>query len=304
MGTLLQSPDNATLRAIKLGAIVGCNQKSGSDLLNCLQSIDAEQIQQGAYSTMTYPAFVFDVAVINQLPQRYFETGDFKKCNLLIGYNNIEEFFLASSEISDELIQSLLYGNMTALNLALQLRLGVNNSTADQIIQIYVPTNKQNDSTINYFIYFNMMITDFKYKCPTYQLAEYVTRYNSSVYAYMYSQGNSVFKSKFGMPPVDGAVHTEEIPAVFGDYLKISSQFSFTNDERVFSEQLVRYWGNFVTMSKPSLSNEWPSYMQTSSNLFSRNLYNLRGNSIRNTNIFTYDSVCQFWNSLVLSNYS
>ncbi len=251
---------------------------------------------------MSYPAFVLDVAVINQLPQRYFETGDFKKCNILIGYNNFEEIFLAPFELSDEFINSLLYGNMTTLNLALQRRINIDKQTADQIIQTYVPVNKQNDFTVNYYIYFNIIITDYQYKCPTFQLAEYMSRYNKSVYAYVFAQRFSQIST---VPPVDGAAHSEELFVVFGDILQTNIQVNIKDEERVFGEKLVRYWGNFIAMNRPSLNNEWLSYTEKSSNnLFSRNLINLKVNAIKNTNVFTYDPICKFWNSLVLNNYS
>ena len=93
---------------------------------------------------------------------------------------------------------------------------------------------------------------------------------------------------------------------VFGDILQTNIPVNIKDEERVFSEQLVRYWGNFISMKKPSLSNEWPSYTDISSNynLFSRNVINLRVNAIRNTNVFSYDPLCKYWNSLVFNNYS
>ena len=188
---------------------------------------------------------------------------------------------------------------MTALYEALQLRISVDKPTADKMIQIYVPAYKQNDYTINYFQYFCMIITDYQYRCPTLQLAEYMSRYNLNAYAYVYAQRLRISTA----PPVDGAAHADELNLVFGDLLRNDTPIAFTNDERAFTEQLVRYWGNFISTNKPSASNDWPRYTDQTSNMFSRNVNFIKMNSTRNSNFLTYDSICQFWNTLVLNNY-
>ena len=287
LDTSLYTSDEATLKSNSIGTKLGCNQTNNQGLLNCLQSIDAKYLNLVAGSFLKYPSFVLDSYVFNQMPQKLFESGNFKRCSILTGYNTIE--------ISNEETQSLTYGNMSTLKQVLKKRLEINDNIIDKIIQLYIPSNNMNDYTINYFVYYIKVITDYQYKCPAFQLAEYFVKYNLNAFVYHY--GHRISGSTFA--PIDGATHADEIVMMFGNILS-PEESVYTDDERMLSEQMVKYWSNFIINENPSANNEWKKYYERLGFLFNRNVHSLRATSIANTNVLTTETICKFWNSLVL----
>jgi carboxylesterase type B len=284
-GTLILKPYQSSLISIKLGNSLGCT----GELLGCLQSKSFKLINLISTGFMTFPSFVLDSVVFEGEPKKLFENGHFKRCNILTGSNNYEELSLASIEIGNELINDILYGKMSSLRMALKKRLNLDEFYLDKIINLYVPFNKILDRTINYFYYFIEIITDFQYRCPTYQLADYYSKYNKDAYVYLYGHKLSVNEG----PPIDGAGHNEELPIVFGEPLVDNS---YTEEERVFSEQIIKFWSSFVNNDKPSM-NQWLKFNDKLLT-FTRNVIYLKNGSIKNTNIYPdTDEKCKFWST-------
>jgi len=293
--TNVLTPVQATSITASIASAFGCKNTSSNnaDVLNCLQNINATAYNSLAALLQTYPAFVLDPIVFPSLqPKELFKKNQFKKCNILIGSNNYEQLSLAPKELTNEQIQGLVYGNFSMLLATLQKRLPQYNlNNLNQIINMYVPFNKQNDPTINYYIYFVEIITDYQYRCPTNQLAEYYTFINDAyVYLFTHRPAMSI------LPPVNGAAHLDDIYFMFGYYLMDNSTDSNYGD-RALSEQILQYWSNFVSYQMPSLTNQWLSYNEKKI-IFSRNILNLNNfNSIKN-NVFNAiaDFKCQYWN--------
>ena len=143
---------------------------------------------------------------------------------------------MAPTEISNDLINELLYGKISSLKIALKKRLNIDDNYAERIIQLYVPFQKLYDKTINLYYYFIEIITDYQFKCPTFQLGEYYSRYNN-VFVYLYGHRSSASDD----PPVDGAANGDEIEMMFGMPLWESS--SYSDSERMFSENIVNVSG-------------------------------------------------------------
>ena len=182
---------------------------------------------------------------------------------------------------------------MSSLRTALKKRLNLDDFYLDKIIHLYVPFNKMLDRTTNYYYYFVEIITDYQYRCPTYQLAEYYSKYNKDAYVYLY--GHKLSASDY--PPMDGAAHGEELPIVFGEPLADNSYY--TEEERAFSEQIIKYWSSFVSSDKPgiNLQNQWPKFHDKLLT-FTRNVIYLKNGSIKSTNIYPDTDVkCKFWNT-------
>lgn len=286
--TLLLRPTDANGVSAKIGAKVGCNQKANADLLACLQTADKTKVNTAAVYLISYPAFVLDPEVFDQLPKDIFNQGKFKKCNVLTGYNTYEEASLAADEIGSY-IKALKAGQMSALKSALKKRLYINDTTADLIINFYVPNDEQNNSDVDYYNYFIDIITDFQYKCPTAQLSEIISRNQKNAYTYTYGHKASYDDSNF-----DGAAHGDELEFVFGAPLFDTK--TYTQAERAFSEKLVRYWGNFVKNEKPTANDEWLKFGTSDSSTI-RNVLFLKAGGIKNYQYSTTDRICQFWNN-------
>ena len=69
---------------------------------------------------------------------------------------------------------------------------------------------------------------------------------------------------------------------------------TYKSDEKLFSEQMISYWTNFVKYDKPSLNNEWLKYSETANSTINRNVFFLRMNQNKNTNFKTNDETITF----------
>jgi carboxylesterase type B len=288
--TMLLTSDQATKLTSKMASNVGCNKKVNQDLLNCLKSKNTDKINQVASKLYDYPSFTLDPNVFDQLPRNLFKSGNFKKCNVLTGSNTNEEGMLLDGEIS-QYVADLEKGIKSSFINALKKRLLINDTIANQIANAYVPYSLT--GTINYINYFEQIITDYQYRCPTNNLADYISKNNKDAYIYIYGHKSSDSPSNYDI--YDGAVHADEIAYVFGEPL--ASVSKYTLDEKNFSLKLVQYWTSFIINGTPTLDNSWLKY-NANTNTNNKNINFLESNNISNIIYSTSDPKCTFWNNL------
>jgi acetylcholinesterase len=147
--------------------------------------------------------------------------------------------------------------------------------------------------TINYVKYFEQIITDYQYRCPTNNLADYFSKNNKDAYVYIYGHKSSDSPSVYDF--YNGAVHADEIAYVFGEPL--SSKSKYTLDEKKFSLKLIQYWSSFIINGMPTADNSWLKY-NANSNINNKNINFFKSDNISNIIYSTSDPKCTFWNNL------
>lgn len=313
----LRTPEKATLEAVKVGEELDCDTSNSTELFTCLQAINAKTFYEAASLDFgklvdLFMPEIFDGEVFTKQPRELFESGEFKKCNLLIGTNDYEFLAFVSDQsfMSFSKLNKTLRYNPGKLPYNLTSYYKKYNFTRkyqfyNKMLEMYVPENKRNNKSANVLDSFIDMITDESYKCPTYLLADYYSSRNLSTYVYMY--GHRISTSD--LPPVDGAGHGEELSMVFAEPLSIkkpplisgnshsSTTHNYSLSERVFTEQIVNYWTNFIKNGNPNAknNNSWPLYKDSAS-INERNIYFLKANGIKNTKFNISDEKCLFWN--------
>ena len=152
---------------------------------------------------------VLDDNVFSQQPRQLIETGDFKRCDILIGTNTLEEIaFVTRGYINMTDLRTNLTYNPGSLPYDFDKyyqRYNLTNQTGfyDKIIEIYGLNNKNRSA--DFYLDYVEILTDECFKCPTYLLAEQYSKFNQNAYVYMYGQKLST--SDWG--PEDGAIHGE-----------------------------------------------------------------------------------------------
>jgi len=288
--TMLLKSDQATKLTSKMASNLGCSNKMNQDLLSCLKYKDTDKINQIASKLYEYPSFTLDSNVFDQLPRNLFNSGNFKKCNILTGSNTNEEGMLLDGEIY-EYVADLKKGIKNSFINALKKRLLINDTIANQISNAYVPSSLT--GTINYVKYFEQIITDYQYRCPTNNLADYFSKNNKDAYVYIYGHKSSDSPSVYDF--YNGAVHADEIAYVFGEPL--SSKSKYTLDEKKFSLKLIQYWSSFIINGMPTADNSWLKY-NANSNINNKNINFFKSDNISNIIYSTSDPKCTFWNNL------
>ena len=206
--TLLMTKNQANSIAQRIGASSFCFDTS-NNLLKCLQSVNYTMLNQQSLGYQTFPAFVLDSIVFNnKTPMELIRSGQFKKCSILTGSNNFEELSLTTGEI-DSYIGDLQRGYLHALMDALKHRLDIDDYIANKIIKLYVPEDQITDNNVDYFTYFIRMITDYQYRCPSYNLAEYYSKSGQNAFVYSYSFRRP--ENYYNYPTFDGAAHSGKV---------------------------------------------------------------------------------------------
>ena len=236
---------------------------------------------------------VYDKDLFVEQPMNLYKRGDFKKNgNILTGYTSFEQLSLASEEISSSEIKSLESGDYEKFKTITQNRLDVDDNQFSKVLEYYLRPSQINNKNEDYFYHYVVIVSDYDYKCPTNLFGEYLSKYNKNMYLYLYDHKSSTSKysNKF-----NGAAHAEELEFMYGDPL--FDKKSYGSNEKLFSEQMIKYWTNFVQFDKPSLNGEWPSYTNSVSST-DRNLFYLKMNQNKNTIFKTTDAICKFWSDL------
>lgn len=204
---------------------------------------------------------VYDKDLFVEQPLYLYQKGDFKRNgSIMIGYTSYEQLSLAEEEQTSSQINALKNGDYASFKTITQNRLYVDNQQFNRVLKFYLNTSQLNKKKVDYFYYYVNIITDYEYRCPSNFLAEYLSKLNTNIYAYLYAHKSSTseYPAKY-----DGAAHAEEIEFMFGKPLFDSDNYK--SDEKLFSEKLIDYWIDFSKNGKPSLNNEWFKYTETNS---------------------------------------
>lgn len=292
--TLLISSVAMTSISYKFGASVGCSKQQASNnaaLLSCLQKVNVNTLNAAANYFLTFPAFTLDSNVFNQVPLSLFQAGQFKKCKILTGSNSNEELGLVDTELSAQQMKNLQNGKLGELYVTLMQRLNVSVAIADQIIKFYVsPADLNPNNKANFLNYFNKIITDFQYRCPTSRLAEFYSNKNVSAYVYMYANKSPT------NPQGDGAVHGDELEFTWAYPLDVANANYYSSADRLFTEKMVQYWANFIANKSPT--STWLLFSTAANSSNNRNVYFLKNGQSGNKVTQINEPACLLWANL------
>lgn len=338
----LITSDEATSRAFMFGQSVGCvtneTKLNNQELFECFQSTSKGVISAATlfgfvsmynYSELAYQKYVslfplvIDGIEFKETAKCAFETGNFKKTNILTGVTTKEtaNLVILSSYFGSNFLEyeSKANLNYTFFRFLLEdfykFYPNQDDTFIDKIINLYVPYFQILDETTNFYSYFIQITTDQMFRCPTVHLAEIYSKYNMNAYVYLY--GYRISTTPY--PRVYGTVHSDELAMTFAEPLSVktppllnfnpwsATEHNYTVEERLISENIVKYWTNFVINSNPNdaYKCEWNRYKAKNyfySNLFNglfddknRNIIYFSG---KNSNInyrFSEDQACRFW---------
>lgn len=340
----LISSDEATKRAFKFGESVSCAQNasetSNQQLFECLQLAQPNVISTASlfgflslynYSQLAYQKYVslfplvIDGEDFKETARQAFESGRFKKCNIIAGTTTKETANLVtiSSYFGSNYQEYEAKANLNYTYFRFLLEDYFNfyptqdPQFIDKLIELYVPFYEQLDETTNYYTHFIQITSDQLFRCPTIHLAELYSRFNLNAYVYLY--GYRIPTTLY--PLIYGSPHSDEIPLVYGEPLSVKTPplisdnpwtatgYNYSQSDRLFAERIVKYWTNFVQNDNPNdlTQSDWLKF-KPRSNLFSqflngmfdirnRNVIYLNGNN--KTRILNYmfydDQVCRFW---------
>ncbi|EDV20439.1 uncharacterized protein TRIADDRAFT_1836, partial [Trichoplax adhaerens] len=246
---------------VQYSTVARCYKNITTETVNCLRTLPAQQLVQlqlRFLGTNPYSPIV-DGDILPESSYKAIISGKFNKADIMIGtmLNDGYFFLLLMPNISQGLSQNqfknYVNGNFPAANQRVKLSIQ------------YQYTNWANVSSpsINRDQYGDML-NDYRFSVPNENYADALSRYVPT-YTYIFAHRTA----GTAMPSFAKAVHTIEIPYVFGYPLDPPANFpdKFDDTDRQVCRQVMAYWGNFIRQGNPSdlsSSPAWPRYRETS----------------------------------------
>ncbi|XP_035681494.1 fatty acyl-CoA hydrolase precursor, medium chain-like [Branchiostoma floridae] len=294
-----------------LALSLNCSTDSYDDMMSCLRGLPSDN-----FLTTVFPSVVIDGRFLLQSPWDLTNHKFINRADYLLGTNN-DEFGWMSSEApyvdADGMTRAEFETNLPEnLQLMVKQYLGGRVDTVLQpAIDQYLDPDMADDP-IYLRDQFQQLLTDAWFAAPTVRMAQaeagmpaVAWEASSRVYQYELQHSASVF-SFFRPPFVTGADHGDDLYFMWGipllrDDTGASWKYSFTQEERDLSLDMMAYWVNFATNGDPNDSTgaarmrdlvTWPRYMTSSQSYLKLDVTSSADVKIRESNM-------KFWNEEV-----
>ncbi|XP_031196981.1 acylcarnitine hydrolase-like [Mastomys coucha] len=246
--------DTSEMFSAMVAKLSGCEAMDSEALVHCLRGKSEEEIL--AINKM-FPAVV-DGEFLPRHPKELLASEDFHPVPSIIGVNNDEfgwtiPMLMGSAQTIKEITRENL--NAVLKNTTAQMMLPPEYS--DLLMEEYMG-NTEDAQTLQ--AQFTEMMEDFMFVIPALQVAHF-QRSHAPVYFYEFQ--HQITSLKDIRPPHVKADHADEVPFVFG-YFFWDMKIDFTEEEKVLSRRMMKYWANFARHGNPNSEGlpSWPMLNQ------------------------------------------
>jgi len=265
-------PDFLRQQTFGIGEKVGCKTEDSAALVECMREKSAEELF-GAWDPNHNRAVVtVDGIFLKDRPENLYLSGQFNRGNLLLGsnrddgtlfllYDPLFAQYLGSSSrpnISRELLTTVF---RTELYYFYDLDPNENSYLIDAVMMRYVDWATAEYPNADFFDTYVRYATDSAFTCNDDIVARAHALGGANVYRYQMTHvPTSTYLGLLTGTRWLGAGHAEEILFMFGAPFigDLQYVFQFTDEERAFSAQMMRYWTNFARTGNPNLREPGP----------------------------------------------
>ncbi|XP_038076640.1 cholinesterase 1-like [Patiria miniata] len=307
------SRTEARRRAFALGHILGCDtpEDDSKALAQCLRGVSVQDIiasqSEKLFGYLGEPpqigfASVIDDRFLLDDPASLLKKGALNEANIMIGHTKDEGMLMMSAVFQGSLDEAPHVGKGLYEQLLPMTIVGL--GSMDPILLQAVKLVYVNDSgselpDTQYLYSLSDAVGDSGFTCPTDQFARAAVEAGRTVYRFHFTHQPS--DSSFFARKWTGACHADDLIYVFGLPFLPPRQETASEEERLFSAAVIKYWSNFAKTGNPNLGpdedttgrnlqsdEEWPRF--TLPELAHREL-SLR---MRNSGALRVRE-CQFW---------
>ncbi|XP_003367720.1 acetylcholinesterase 1, partial [Trichinella spiralis] len=242
----LENADVLIERALLLSEACQCNvtiRDRNPDLLalvRCLQQAPVSQLLQHEWVTYEFLDFpwtpVVDHYFLTEQPKALLESGQFKKCELLLGSNHDESIYFIVYYVDKIFKRDEVFTKQEFL---------VDDRLFEQAVYALLPQKYRKNPIVHRAILFeytdfdrpataqrrqqalDKMFGDYHFTCGVNEFARRFRDHGSPVYSYYFTQRSSEQQ----WPEWMGVLHGYEINYVFGEPLNVK-QFAYTEAEK------------------------------------------------------------------------
>ena len=285
--------NNDPIKVRDLIVVTDCDTKrTEEEVLSCLQKTPLATLKSAQEKLMKLKntAAIIPVPDGDFVPKNPFQF--FQESNafathhkeILIGINGEEGAMFTSSMFPDlfpptQGVNPDLTWDVLSRNLQRKFQ-PKNMSEIDGLISLM---EEPGDTPQKIAIKFSQVVGQMIFGCASFNLAtNFVKSPERKLYFYQFDVRPD--NSKI-YPWAEKAIHTDEVPFVFGSPFLPDKKKTFTNEERRLSKTIMTYWSNFAKTGKPDTGIWIPSQNKTMNYLWIKDLKTFEVNNGLPTNI-------------------
>ncbi|XP_072043148.1 acetylcholinesterase-like [Amphiura filiformis] len=306
----LRTPGSYRKKAFHIGFLLGCQQASSEELIQCLQDIPAIDIVKAtpqnnnrlendndmlffgptidSHFLLDHPAELLAKGLVHDnINAIVGETADDGMFFILINF-----FSQQRPHINAETFYSYLKD------------IAMSDSLIESVIKTFYLENHGFDySDRNYLDDLNKILTDVHFVCSGNMVTEALAKAGRQVYRYRL---NHVSSMTFFNTTWEGAIHGTDLLFIFGTHFNKGNDIRLTEEEVDMTVKVIRYWSNFAKSGNPTLAmasvedeltsrerhSEWPQFTIDEPAFKDLSLSMHNGNALK-------AKECALWNDVI-----
>ncbi|XP_066290015.1 fatty acyl-CoA hydrolase precursor, medium chain-like [Branchiostoma lanceolatum] len=300
-------------RAEDMARGFNCTTTPYAEMMSCLRGKPGQEVAATMaedIAVMMNASAVVGGEFLPESPWDMMNKRQVNKVDYLLGTNNyefgntmteaiektvIDEDGMNRTELDENLPTDLMWFTDQFLG-------GDVNAIVHPVIDQYLDPDRPDDPIATRDQYIQLLI-DFWFTAPTVLMAQAAAAHSVGVYLYEFQRRTSYFASR---PPRIQADHSDDLFYLFGmplllDDTGASWKYSFTDEERELSLDMMAYWVNFAANGDPNDSTgaarmrdtvKWPRHSSSSQEYLKLDVTSSADVKIRESNM-------KFWNEEV-----
>ncbi|KAK3593556.1 hypothetical protein CHS0354_018642 [Potamilus streckersoni] len=261
-------PDVAIRYSKELGRKMECETSNHDSFVQCLKSADAHNLTEKVWNFMgNFITYMFaptlDGEFLENFPLDLLNSGRMKNCSMLAGMTKDEGTYFLAYFVQDYFPNNKLWSpdvmSRDTFLSALDQVVPMQGSLMKEAVVYEYELSRLANERGSYIDILDEAGGDKSFKCPTIDLARYYKNAfgkSQSVFMYSFEHRTSVVT----WPEWMGVIHGYELDLVFGQPFRDNA--TYTSDEKILSDTIMKYWTNFAKYGDPSGPNltTWPGY--------------------------------------------
>ncbi|CAH1780055.1 unnamed protein product [Owenia fusiformis] len=247
--------------------LLGCVNGSKSEITDCVRQASVEDIHQVIVKTsgnMKYDRVTVDGEFFPKHPKYLYEEADFSDTKIMVGTTEHEMYmYLSLWSFDGQYNYGTFLEEIKFANELFCQKDTVAVEKLNKIAKFYLDKDISEMDEKSYREKALEITTDFTMEFPVLNLTNTFVERGGTAYLYIYAHSPGHMQT---IRPRDYGSHCDDLLFLFGfgfvDPSELNERVTYSNDEKIFALQLMKYWANFAKNGDPNSEDlpKWPKY--------------------------------------------